>query len=148
MIIERNKMYKLFTIIVTAIVFIFIALPNSNAQADKSKETFLKIHFHVKNERRVEFMNIMQNINELMKNEQGFLAADVYVHQDDPNKITLIEKWQTRTLHVQHYNHIVANGSWAKILEMQATPPEMSYFTHINNLWSFAKSIERFDGML
>ena len=117
------------------IVFILlVSLLSSCAKVDEAHEalTYLKIEFHVQHESRNELMAIMSELNKNMSSEAGFVKAYVYIDDDDVNHITLIETWQTRALHEQHYQTIVSNGSWASILSMLSDTPDMAYMSYFN----------------
>jgi len=111
-----------------------VAFGLSGGQAmaeDVTKGVFIKIEFTVKDERRPEFMEIMTTLNTGMATEQGFISAEVYIDVDHSEKITLIEKWETRKSHEHHYQVIVDNGSWQGILDMLTENPKMRYVREI-----------------
>ena len=118
------------TLVLFSMLFLLSGIQKA-AATDSQEPTFLKIEFTVKSAHRSAFMDIMQGLNSGMQSEKGFLNAEVYVDQDNQDHITLIEKWETRDLHKQHYDHIVANGSWAGILEMLTGDPAMTYHNAI-----------------
>ncbi len=89
----------------------------------------LKIEFHIKEAHLAPFMEIMASVDRDMQSEPGFMGAWVMVHADDKHRITLLEAWESRALHKQHYEAIVANGAWQHILSMQASAPQMGYYT-------------------
>jgi len=115
-------------------LILFVSPLGGCAQTDKAHEalTYLKIEFHVQDESRDELMVIMAGLNQNMRSEAGFVKAYVYIDDDDVNHITLIETWQTRALHEQHYQTIVSNGSWAGILDMLSRAPDMTYMSYLD----------------
>ncbi|MCF6275776.1 MAG: antibiotic biosynthesis monooxygenase [Robiginitomaculum sp.] len=104
----------------------------AKAEQIQTPTVYLKIEFHVQAERRDDLMAIMATLNQDMRGEEGFIKAYVYLDQDDANHITLIETWQTRALHEQHFQAIVANGSWAQILDMLSRVPSRVYMNPFN----------------
>lgn len=89
----------------------------------------LKIEFHVKAEHLPAFMKIMASVDTDMQSEAGFIGARVMVNADDRHRITLLEAWESRALHQRHFEAILANGAWQNILAMQASAPQMGYYT-------------------
>ncbi|MEO1243693.1 MAG: antibiotic biosynthesis monooxygenase family protein [Pseudomonadota bacterium] len=100
---------------------------HASLESGKNAPTYLMIKFSVSEGRLPDFLSIMTDINTLMASEEGFISAQVYRNADHPLSFTLIEKWQSRTLHKKHYDAIVAAGDWANILAMLSAEPEMSY---------------------
>lgn len=125
---QRVNYFPLAKVLVVAMFMVlgFTGFAGAGDSAS-SKSVFLKIEFMVEDKSRPEFMEIMQGLNSGMRGEKGFVHASVYVDLENTNKITLIEEWQTRALHEEHYDRIVADGSWSSILRMLAENPHMSY---------------------
>ncbi len=91
---------------------------------------YLIINFDVRPERQAEFEDIMRGVSSAMQSEAGFEEAFVFLDGDVPNKFVLIERWQSKALHREHYDRIVQSGDWAHILSMLKAEPSMSY-THL-----------------
>ena len=89
--------------------------------------THLIIRFNVAEDRLDDFLGVMTNINDLMAGEAGFIAATVYRNVDDPLTFTLVEAWETRGHHEEHFQRIDASGDWADIVAMLTRYPAMSY---------------------
>ncbi len=104
------------TIMLALIAMLLASCSRSGAEAVDGEETYLIIVFHVANDRLDDFLPIMTGINEGMAGEEGFESAVVYRNADDPRLFTLIEKWESRELHRDHYDRIVESGDWANIL--------------------------------
>ncbi len=116
----------------TLLVLTFFSIMGGQSMAESGADNvFIKIEFSVKSSQKTDFMGIMSTLNSGMKTEPGFILAMVYVDVEDSEKITLIEKWETRKHHEDHYQEIVKNGSWQGILEMLTTEPEMRYVGEI-----------------
>jgi|GEM_PF-1695432 len=129
---------SLFALLLLASTTVFPVFPAASASASDLPEdpfmdagaeaALLKIEFHVKDEHLASFMDIMAGVDKDMQSEPGFIEARVMIHQDDRHRITLLETWQSRALHQQHFDAIVASGAWQHILSMQASAPQMGYY--------------------
>ena len=91
-------------------------------------QTHLIIRFEARQENLAEFSAIMDGVETGMQQEPGFVSATVYQHADDPTVFTLLELWETRALHEEHYDRIVASGDWAHIKSLLRSEPQMGYF--------------------
>jgi quinol monooxygenase YgiN len=140
---SEYQMYKVFFSMML-VVILFLST-GEKVKASSDSVTYLKIEFQVKEHRNAEFMDIMKRINVNMQFEDGFVWVKIFVKQDDNNKVTLMERWDTRNLHEQHYERIVENGSWANILDMLSVTPEMSYLNYYKSIVSFKQTMELFD---
>lgn len=90
--------------------------------------THLIIRFEAKPENLTEFSAIMDGVEAAMQQEPGFVSATVYQHSDDRTVFTLVELWETRALHEEHYDKIVASGDWGHIKSLLRSEPQMGYF--------------------
>ncbi|XOV77948.1 MAG: putative quinol monooxygenase [Aestuariibacter sp.] len=118
---------KTASLLLWAGLYISICFPGMSLASEEDNMTYLKIDFSVQEKHLTEFMGIMRGLNSAMASEKGFVNASVFVDEDDATKITLIEAWTSRKVHMEHYDHIVADGTWAGVLLMLNDEPEMSY---------------------
>ncbi len=103
--------------------------PGAGGNRSVENATHLITRFQVAEENLDAFLDLMTNINAAMASEEGFIAAEVYRNSDDPLAFTLIEGWETRALHDEHFQRIYASGDWAALVAMLTKYPEMSYNT-------------------
>ena len=89
---------------------------------------YLIIRFEANTDNLAEFAAIMEGVESAMQEEPGFLSATVYQEADDETVFTLIELWQTRALHEEHYDRIVESGDWGHIKSLLRSEPQMGYF--------------------
>ena len=115
------------TILIASIITL-----DTNAQ--KPAPQYLRIEFHIKPEAEVEFKSIMSSINDLMAGEEGFQSARVFHHNDNPLRVTLIEKWASLEAHQTHFKKINSNGEWMGILQMLQSDPPLVYLREAHPL--------------
>lgn len=100
--------------------------------AEKSEEpTYLVIQFDVRMERLAEFTDIMMGVKQAMQTEEGFQDAFVLRGLDAPGQFILVERWQSKELHLEHFDRIVASGEWQNIRGMLNSAPVMQYTTQL-----------------
>lgn len=103
------------------------------AQDVDEKPVYLIIQFEVRAERLEEFTRIMSGVKQAMTTESGFEDAHVLTGIDAPNQFILIERWQSKALHLEHFDRIVASGDWKNLREMLSSAPVMQYTTMLPN---------------
>ena len=99
--------------------------PVSNTDADA---VTLVINFNASEEGLAEFAGIMDGVSSAMQTEEGFVSAVAYQNVDDPHKYVLVEVWETKELHKEHFDRINASGDWAHINSLLKSAPEMGYY--------------------
>lgn len=109
----------------------------SNAEpentADRKLNTFIEkinviINFDVKPGNIEVFRGIMDNVKTNLPNVTGCETVSIYADQNNPEKFTLIETWETKEAHQNHITSIVESGGWSEILSNLKTEPSSSYF--------------------
>lgn len=105
--------------------------PAANAQPTgeaAQQGVTLIIRFEASEEGLAALESILDGVSEAMKAEEGFVSAKVYRNIDTPNVFILEEVWQTKALHLAHFDRINRSGDWAKIKALLVTEPQMGYF--------------------
>ncbi len=118
--------------LMAALVAGFLSLfSNSTFASEGANDTsvYLVIHFKTHSDHQQEFKKIMAGVEKAMTGEAGFQTAQVYRGAEDDREFILVERWQSITLHREHYDRIVASGDWAHILTLLTEEPTMTY-TH------------------
>lgn len=131
--VRMTKTIKL-TLLSSAILLLSIF---SNAEpentADRKLDTLREkiniiINFDVKPENIAIFRGILDNVKINLPNVTGCETVSIYADQNNPDKFTLIETWESKEAHQNHITSIVESGDWSKILSNLKTEPSSSYF--------------------
>ena len=112
--------------ILSAMVLFLSVLP-IGASAENVDVPSLIIDFHASEAGHSAFADIMAGVSNGMKGEAGFISAVMHQDLDDPKHYILVEVWQTRALHEEHYQRINESGDWAHIKSLLSAEPRM-YF--------------------
>lgn len=105
----------------------------STAQESNENPAYLVILFDVQTERLKEFTEIMAGVKGAMQSEEGFEDAFVLQDMDEPNQFVLVERWQSKHLHMEHFDRIVKSGEWESIGNMLSSSPVMKYTNMLSN---------------
>lgn len=105
--------------------------PSAVAQRDAEADVQLIIRFEAAHASLVEFTSIMNGVEKGMQGEPGFRSALIFQNVDDPCVLTLVEHWQSRKSHEDHFDRIVASGAWAHILSLLRKEPDLGYFSRL-----------------
>ncbi|MEY4564257.1 MAG: hypothetical protein RLZZ618_3534 [Pseudomonadota bacterium] len=87
----------------------------------------LVINFNILPERRDSFIAVLKGVKASLPTVPGCQGVQVYHHLDAPLNFTLVETWDSREVHGQHVQHLVASGQWDGIASHFATEPVSSY---------------------
>jgi len=90
----------------------------------------LIIRFEASDAGLAELKSILDGVPEAMKTEAGFVSAKVYRNVDSPKVFVLEEVWQSKELHLEHFDRINRSGDWAHIKGLLVTEPQMGYYTY------------------
>ena len=58
------------------------------------------------------------------RKKDGAISIDICIDQDNPDKIVLVERWDTRTHHENYVAYRKEKGDIEKIMTMLSTPPK------------------------
>lgn len=131
---EGKHMMELIKGLVAAATLLTAAMPGSvwaQNNGGVETETHLIIRFEAEPAKLAEFSAIMMSVEDDMQTEPGFVSALVYQNADDPSVFTLIEKWESRKAHEDHFDRIVASGAWEHILGLLRRDPQLGYFAEL-----------------
>ena len=70
---------------------------------------------------------LLSAIKSNLSNIQGCRSLQIFRHADEPERITLVEEWESRELHEANFERIRAEGLWEKVQAMLAGAPEAYY---------------------
>lgn len=108
-------------------------LGGTTVQSIENGPAYLVIKFDVRAERLEEFTSLMMGVKQAMKTEEGFEDAFVLRGMEAPHQFVLIERWESKALHQEHFDRIVASGDWRNIRAMLNKEPMMQYTTLLAN---------------
>lgn len=87
----------------------------------------LVVRFNAKPDRLADFAGILDSVRHSLPGQGGCRDIRILQSIDDPCEIVLIEAWDSRDQHRDHFASIVENGSWARILSHLAQEPASFY---------------------
>ncbi|GLQ21738.1 putative quinol monooxygenase [Algimonas porphyrae] len=88
----------------------------------------LVIRFDANDDGLAELSAIMNGVSDAMASEPGFVSATVMRNIDDPNVFLLTEIWESKALHLEHFDRINDSGDWAMIKSLLVADPQMGYY--------------------
>ncbi|MBU1175132.1 MAG: antibiotic biosynthesis monooxygenase [Alphaproteobacteria bacterium] len=92
----------------------------------------LVINFHVKAQHLDTLLGILEGAKRyLPENGEGCSAVRVLQDVADPNRIKLMETWDSVAAHQAHFEAINASGDWQGIVAMMLTEPQREYYNDI-----------------
>lgn len=83
--------------------------------------------FETKDGQAENLTNMLKGAMESVRGSEGNLEANVYVDQDNPNWVRLIEKWESADNQLAHMAELDKAGVLAKVGEMCTRRPIIWY---------------------
>ena len=127
----RNRLSVSVSELVLTVIILAVAAASGStlaqANGDNTMNTYLVIRFEADDAKLDEFSAIMRSVDTDMQTEPGFVSATVYQDIDDPRVFTLVELWESRKSHEEHFEKIVESGAWEHILSLLRKKPKMGY---------------------
>jgi len=91
------------------------------------------IHFDVKKEKQNVFSNMMCSVKTELPLVEGCVEVNIFQNIAQPQRYTLVEKWETKKLHEQHVSHLIKTGMWDQISALIEKEPHSDYFDIFKN---------------
>ena len=92
----------------------------------------LVINFHAKDEHLNSLLVILEGAKrDLPGNGEGCSAVRVLQDVHDPNRVQLMETWDSVATHQVHFAAINESGDWPNIVSMMQSEPRREYYQDI-----------------
>jgi quinol monooxygenase YgiN len=89
------------------------------------------ITFEAAPEKLDAFRHIMQDVKRELPNAPGCKGVRVYNRRDNPHVFTLVEQWESQTVHQAFLDKATSSGTWAHIATHLAQDPVSHYYAEL-----------------
>lgn len=93
-------------------------------------EVFI-IRFRTRPEQTEAFAATLPYVKRELSAVEGCSDVQVFRDEREPDRFSLVERWESKAHHERHMEGVMASGRWQQILDQLAEPPESSYFVEI-----------------
>lgn len=89
------------------------------------------ITFETKPDSSSQFSTLLEHVKLDLPNVNGCRAVRLFAASDNPCIFTLLEEWDSESMHKAHIERVVSSGAWERIAAHLSKDPVSHYFSEL-----------------